>query len=392
MTSELWVHYLLTEGIDSVLYYVSVPFLFDLTLHMTDDHHLASAIPHFGIILATIAFGRLLGPYVASLSIADLRIHAVFLSILLFLLAACNNFAACVVLMFSKELLTSSLTSQAFTLASKTIITRAGNDIIASIPNLEGKLRRSLIVAMFAVLIGCILYNQSREVQFPAYFPYLFILFIWMILILTYYCFFSRSSRGKDLWNGKKTASSASLADLDSLNKSNQLSSSETLSIPPNFLAACKGNANKAMKMYEKALEWRRQHGVDHLLSRPQEHFEEILRLYPHAIHGRSKDGCVVLYEILGCARPKDLVKAGISMEGLIWHFNLRNEFVFQRIMVAGLDQHPVFGQVMTIVDIKGITLSDLSGSVISFIVKSSEIIDNYYPGCAPPFLTSTDL
>jgi len=37
--------------------------------------------------------------------------------------------------------------------------------------------------------------------------------------------------------------------------------------------------------------------------------------------------------------------------------------------------------QLMTIIDVKGIRMSDVSSSVLSFIKQSSNIIDNYYPG-----------
>jgi hypothetical protein len=86
-----------------------------------------------------------------------------------------------------------------------------------------------------------------------------------------------------------------------------------TSDIPQGFMQMCRGDEEAARKAYVKTLEWRKARGVDSILSTPQDHFTDILRYYPHAIHGKSKDGTVVLYELVGKARPKELYKLGRS-------------------------------------------------------------------------------
>jgi hypothetical protein len=171
--------------------------------------------------------------------------------------------------------------------------------------------------------------------------------------------------------------------------------------VPLAFLNWYRGNLVSARKAYGRTLQWRKENNVDNLLEQPQDHFQKILQHYPHAIHGRSRDGCVVLYEMLGRAQPKELLNVdGLTFEGLLWHFALRNEYVFQNLcsheeslrwmlpqndyerdkasnIPAGKEGR---GKIMTVIDVKGIRVSDITADVIKFISKSSEIIDSHYP------------
>jgi hypothetical protein len=102
--------------------------------------------------------------------------------------------------------------------------------------------------------------------------------------------------------------------------------------VPSNFLSACNGNLINAQKMYSKMLAWRKKYQVDEILDIPQDHFHTILQYYPHAIHGYSLDGCAVVYEILGKGKLSELKKT-VDMDQLVWHFALRNELVFKKLM-----------------------------------------------------------
>ena len=192
----------------------------------------------------------------------------------------------------------------------------------------------------------------------------------------------------------------------------------EDSQIPKNFLTMHNNNMIKARKSYIKSLVWRKENKVDFILTTHQDNFDEILRLYPHALHRYSIDGCAVAYEILGKAKPKEMKKLGILSEQLTWHFLMRNELLFQKFLPDGLDSiypssflesnkndrnmgikskssgsktqssaydenipNVPLGRMMTVIDVKGISVSDISADVINFIKQSSEIMDNYYPG-----------
>ena len=196
--------------------------------------------------------------------------------------------------------------------------------------------------------------------------------------------------------------------------------------VPQNFLAMHGNNMTKAKKAFEKSLMWRRDNKVDRILVSHQNHFHDILSLYPHALHRFSIDGCAVAYELLGRAKLSVIKKKGITPEHLTWHFLMRNELLFQKYLHDGVKRSslelgdsrnhdnlqrensssssnnnssssssnnskikntqspsdiPPMGRMMTVLDVKGVSISDITTDVISFIGQSSEIMDNYYPG-----------
>ena len=185
----------------------------------------------------------------------------------------------------------------------------------------------------------------------------------------------------------------------------------EDMQVPKNFLTMHNNNKTKAKKSYEKSLVWRRDNKVDRILVTHQNHFQEILSLYPHALHRFSIDGCAIAYELLGRAKLKEIKVKGITPEHLTWHFLMRNELLFQRYLNDGVKASnefrdgtnhdsdnrggnsssrknrrnasdiPPMGRMMTVLDVKGVNMSDITSDVISFIRQSSEIMDNYYPG-----------
>lgn len=131
-------------------------------------------------------------------------------------------------------------------------------------------------------------------------------------------------------------------------------------------------------------MRWRRNNEVDSVLDTYQDHFEKIIELYPHLIHGFAKDGSVVVYERLGSAKPASLFSEGITPDHMTRHFLARNELIFKRFVpdveIPGTNKKS-FGQLMTVLDVKGIRVADISTDVIKFIKQSSEITDSHYPG-----------
>ena len=200
--------------------------------------------------------------------------------------------------------------------------------------------------------------------------------------------------------------------------------------VPKNFLVMHNNNIVSAKKAFIKSLKWRKENNVNNILTTKQNNFHDILLLYPHALHRFSLDGCAVAYELLGKAKPKEMKKKGISSENLTWHFLMRNELLFQKYLPDGFGnniegnnnnsnnnnnnnyydnnynnnkniinsnnnlnnqrQHslqnnvPAMGRMLTVLDVKGVSVSDITTDVIAFIKQSSEIMDSYYPGkCA---------
>eukprot|EP01031_Cornospumella_fuschlensis_P033634 gene33634-40688_t len=166
---------------------------------------------------------------------------------------------------------------------------------------------------------------------------------------------------------------------------------------PPNFLSTCQQDAQKARRMYFKMLRWRARTRMDNIKSVRQAPFFDILPNYPHFVWGYSFDGCAVCYELLGRGNARALRAVLGSMDELVTHFNLRNEYVFQDMLgadrrkevaakfgpdVVSFSQQELDGvpRLMTVIDVQGIGMSSITTDVLSFIQKSGEVIDNYYP------------
>lgn len=187
--------------------------------------------------------------------------------------------------------------------------------------------------------------------------------------------------------------------------------------VPPNFLSVCGGNLTKSRQMYQKTKEWRWKYQVDKIFERKNRKFWAILCNYPHAIHGYSRDGCAVVYEVLGKGNPKGLVAAGVQIIDLVWHFNFRNEFVLRNVLnkervkkeiekttpdvisehvynyppfvagsktirepIEGIEENSYVPRFMTVIDVEGISMSSVTADVLSFIQQNGTIIDNHYP------------
>lgn len=169
---------------------------------------------------------------------------------------------------------------------------------------------------------------------------------------------------------------------------------------PKNFIDEYKGNIKKATAAYEKATNWRKENKMDNVFRIPQPSFHSILKFYPHAIHGKAYDGSIVLYEILGKARMKELNRVGVTVDNMVEHINLRNEFCFHRFHKNRVNQpfdprcdscvvkdeldplhmHDEGVKIMTVLDVGGIKLSDVTKDVLMFIKQSSNVVDKYYP------------
>jgi hypothetical protein len=289
---------------------------------------------------------------------------------------------------------------------------------------------RAAVCFTFSTLLTAFLYDNRPHVEFPCYYLSL-LLSSSFLLMLLYYLILQRTigKRSNRSANSMDFVSSASISgnyngssgkDKSSVTHSNSIydqppnyalleeEKNYNGPVPVNFLHCCSGDLKQARVMYGKMLAWRRYYHVDQIFDIPQRGFHEIVKYYPHAIHGYSRDGCGVVYEILGKGKVAELQATGLTLDHLVWHFNLRNEVVFRHVLSpdrlqeaarkapAGaiqvvpfpskyandpnvLKEKPVY-RMMTIVDLKGISFSSFSSEVIGFLVKSSAAIDNYYP------------
>lgn len=348
-----WLGYLATEAMDSAVYYATTPFLFHMTKHMTDDHHTSTSITNYGVLLGCIALGRLLGReyFILPEDPAYLPFLSFLMTILLLLICFSNNYIMVIMFFLCKESISSFIggmhanangSNRGMTAFYARSLGEMGTSMVMTFSS-DNALKRNLAISIFAVLLSSALYNESDNVRFPSFFPIVMMAILWDVIVFIYslYClgiFTNRNSKDSSIVSriigsgGSNTGTAQRQT-----NRSKEALQQILQNAPPtpqNFLDVCRGNEPKARAMFLKSLEWRFEYDVDNLLTTPQNHFHDIMKFWPHGIHGRSRDNCVVLYEILGRAKPRDLVNAGITLHDLIWHFNLRNEFVFQKVLV----------------------------------------------------------
>lgn len=264
---------------------------------------------------------------------------------------------------------------------------------------------QSIICFAFSTLLTAFLYDNHADAEFPCFYLAVTML-VASALAIGYIVMINRmtpkppraiSSTSKEL--GMPTIKlSTNDADLEGAG------SDYSGSVPPNFLSSCQGNLDKARRMYGKTQAWRAKYDVDNIFSMPQPSFHTVLKYYPHAIHGISLDGCTVCYELLGKGRAKELKATGISIDELVWHFNLRNEFVFRQLQAPetlakaaaaavpgaitptrfpyspdpALAPHVLPAPVprlMTVIDVSGISMYSITTDVLAFIQRSGELL-----------------
>ena len=249
-------------------------------------------------------------------------------------------------------------------------------------------------ILIFTSLYSGVMYNKSPDAKYPLLFPFLMVLVLCIIVFVFFY--FAK-------YSGKKQLSISKSAGLSIFpEKSGIMTKLDHIELPPRpFIEVCKGNVSKAIETYKKAHAWRTHNSIDDIFRRAQYEFDNILKFYPHAIHGVALDGSHVVYEVIGKSNPRELSNLGIGPEKLVMHFVLRNEFIFHRFhksrshlpfnpdsdsMVSSDELNKEYHneecvKLMTILDVKDIKITDITTDVISFIKQSSDIVDNYYPG-----------
>lgn len=187
-----------------------------------------------------------------------------------------------------------------------------------------------------------------------------------------------------------------------------------------------------AERRWNATLEWRRVNHIDHILKEPQEHFWTIKELFPHFLHGRSvRDadgrGAGVRMGLNGCCMAKcyyglvlcimlrcdvrvfewppiimmsyassmsyyvvqgypiyyqqlykidftQLKERGVSKEHLLRHAIFLKEYIFTHVEPSDED-----GQIITVLDVKGMGLADLAGEALELWKAHSKILQNHY-------------
>lgn len=146
--------------------------------------------------------------------------------------------------------------------------------------------------------------------------------------------------------------------------------------MPAMFLAAEKGNQEKAEKRWVATVAWRREFDMKNILRRPHPKFDIIKQHFPHWFHFTSKENYTVYVERSSKINLPALKEAGVTQEDLLYHYRFVTEFMWVYLN----KKLPPEGRGMTILDIEGMGMRSVGGEVLDFIKKASKFTGDHYP------------
>jgi hypothetical protein len=144
------------------------------------------------------------------------------------------------------------------------------------------------------------------------------------------------------------------------------------------FLEGCDGEVDEAKRRYAKTMQWRKENDIDSIFLRPAPQFAAMKESFPHYTHKKDKLGHPLSIEYLGSMKKsmEHFLSRGVTEEEAVMHNILMQEFLWKVI-----DPRPFpEGVMLKIYDIKGISMSDVSGDVFNYMKQLGEIVAEYNP------------
>lgn len=146
------------------------------------------------------------------------------------------------------------------------------------------------------------------------------------------------------------------------------------LEIPIRYIKGMGGDMQEARRRWIESLKWRESYKVDTMLDEPQLHFDAIKKYYPHFVSKRAKNGSLVYYEIPAETDLKKLKENGVDIDGLVRHYIYITEFIWQKLDTGEESK------LLSIMDLRGVAMSQIAGEVREFMTKSAKLIGAHYP------------
>lgn len=158
--------------------------------------------------------------------------------------------------------------------------------------------------------------------------------------------------------------------------------SSTATSLPFNFLRACP-SPSKALARYQQTLSWRETNHIDSLLFHPNTTLETIRKYYPHFLHGRGKQGEIIMYEMAGRMDMGGLkATENYTADDLAKHSTYMQEFMWRVLAPEGQGgREGGEGKMVTVMDLACMSLRRLGSSDTSELIKAtSNVLNTHYP------------
>ena len=143
---------------------------------------------------------------------------------------------------------------------------------------------------------------------------------------------------------------------------------------PVRFIRAGKGDEVEGRRRYEATLHWRKENGIDSILTEPFPDFELIKQHYPHFYHLRGRDGEPVFFEQPPKTNLAAMRAGGVNLDKLLRHYAMVTEFQWQVM------EPNDFARSITILDLEGMRMTDFVGECVEYVRKCSEFTGQHYP------------
>ncbi|ETW08670.1 hypothetical protein, variant [Aphanomyces invadans] len=142
------------------------------------------------------------------------------------------------------------------------------------------------------------------------------------------------------------------------------------------FVEGASGDVELAKRKYFFMMNWRKAEDIDNILAKPHENFATFKECTVSYIHKRDKCGRMVLFDKSGTMKKsmQALFARGMTADDGCYHTAFIMEYQWKV-----LDPRPYpDGQMLRIIDLKGISMDAMSSEVFVFVKKLGFIVGHY--------------
>ncbi|CAN0212618.1 unnamed protein product [Ascophyllum nodosum] len=134
----------------------------------------------------------------------------------------------------------------------------------------------------------------------------------------------------------------------------------------------------KATRRWKKTFEWRKENKVDEIIHTPQPHFHQCREIFPVYVHGRSRKGMPVLWDLIG---KFDLPKAdrlNFDLTLLTPYYVFLNECIWRVLLDKGENDDDL-AKFITVEDVSGVQLRHLTSRFLKVIKALTGTMKEHY-------------
>ncbi|KAJ0962014.1 hypothetical protein J5N97_029842 [Dioscorea zingiberensis] len=137
----------------------------------------------------------------------------------------------------------------------------------------------------------------------------------------------------------------------------------------------------KAKESFLNMLKWRDEFGVDAIVKDfKYDEYETVKKLYPHGFHGVDRNGRPVYIERVGMADLIAMLNVTTIDRYVKYHISEQEKTLNLRFPACSLAAKSHIASITTILDVKGVGLSNFSKPARELFTGIQKIDSNYYP------------